>query len=309
MKIERLLTMIMILINRKKVKAQELADLFDVSVRTIYRDVDTLSCAGIPVTSQQGSNGGISLMEGYRVDQQVLTKDELASLSVAIQSALTSYEDPHAEAVLEKLTGVADESVRQSVDQVFIDLSPWGQNIVLKEQLTLLKQAIESAHCVRFSYAASDGSVTSRLIEPYTLVQKGRMWYVYGYCRLRENFRLFKIARLKDIVEEETESFEKKPLQLAELPWDKEWQQPQNLVHLTLSFDPKMVTTMEEMFGLERVDAEHSIIEVSLPENEWLYGYLLSFGQRIKVIEPDHIRKIVRERAEEIVALYKEESH
>ncbi|PAQ16054.1 transcriptional regulator [Bacillaceae bacterium SAOS 7] len=308
MKVERLLTMIMILINRKKVKAQELADLFDVSVRTIYRDVDTLSCAGIPVISQQGSNGGISLLEGYRVDQQVLTKDELASLSVAIQSALTSYEDPHAEAVLEKLTGVADETVRQSVDQVFIDLSPWGQNVVLKEQLTLLKQAIESAHCVRFNYVASDGSITSRLIEPHTLVQKGRMWYVYGYCRLRENFRLFKIARMKDIVEEE-ELFEKKPLQLAELPWDKEWQQPQNLVHLTLSFDPQIVTTMEEMFGTERVDTERFIVEVSLPENEWLYGYLLSFGHRIKVIEPYHISQIVRERAEKIVALYKEKSH
>ncbi|OZI12061.1 transcriptional regulator [Bacillaceae bacterium SAS-127] len=308
MKVERLLTMIMILINRKKVKAQELADLFDVSVRTIYRDVDTLSCAGIPVISQQGSNGGISLMEGYRVDQQVLTKDELASLSVAIQSALTSYEDPHAEAVLEKLTGVADETVRQSVDQVFIDLSPWGQNVVLKEQLTLLKQAIESTHCVRFNYVASDGSITSRFIEPHTLVQKGRMWYVYGYCRLRENFRLFKIARMKDIVEAE-ELFEKKPLQLAELPWDKEWQQPQNLVHLMLSFDPQIVTTMEEMFGTERVDAERSIVEVSLPENEWLYGYLLSFGHRIKVLEPYHISQIVRERAEKIVALYKEKSH
>ncbi|WP_100401907.1 helix-turn-helix transcriptional regulator [Bacillus sp. FJAT-42315] len=308
MKVERLLTMIMILINRKKVKAQELADLFDVSVRTIYRDVDTLSCAGIPVTSQQGSNGGISLMEGYRIDQQVLTKDELASLSVAIQSALTSYEDPHAEAVLEKLTGVADETVRQSVDQVFIDLSPWGQNVVLKEQLTLLKQAIESTHCVRFNYVASDGSITSRLIEPHTLVQKGRIWYVYGYCRLRESFRLFKIARMKDIVEEE-ELFEKKPLQLADLPWDKEWQQPQNLVHLTLSFDPKIVATMEEMFGIEHVDVERSIVEVSLPENEWLYGYLLSFGHRIKVMEPYHISQIVRERAEKIVALYKEKSH
>ncbi|WP_338751140.1 YafY family protein [Bacillus sp. FJAT-52991] len=305
MKLDRLLTMTMILTNRKKVKAQELAELFDVSIRTIYRDVETLSCAGIPVVSQKGANGGISLIDGYRVDKQVLTKEELASLSVAIKSVLTSYEDPHAEAVLEKITGVADETIKQSIDQVFIDLSPWGQNVVLKEQLTLLKQAIRMGHCVSFSYLTSEGRQTNRWIEPHTLVQKGQTWYVYGYCRLRKEFRLFKIARMKD-VKEEKESFERKELKLSELPWDKEWHQPQNLVDLTLSFDPQMVTTMEEMFGADSVDREHSIVTVSMPEDEWLYGYLLSFGHRIRVVEPLHIRKIVKERAEEIVALYKE---
>ncbi len=305
MKLDRLLTMTMILVNRKKVKAQELADLLDVSIRTIYRDVETLSFAGIPVVSQQGANGGISLIDGYRVDKQVLTKDELASLSVAIKSVLTSYEDPHAEAVLEKLAGVADDKVRQSVDQVFIDLSPWGQNEMLKEQLTLLKKAIDVRHCVSFSYSTSEGRQTNRRIEPHTLVQKGRMWYVYGYCRLRNTFRLFKISRMRGL-REEKESFERKPLQLSELPWDKEWHQPQNLVNLTLSFEPQMVTIIEDMFGADRVDREHSIVTLLLPEDEWLYGYLLSFGHRIKVLDPPHIRKILKERAEEIVALYKE---
>lgn len=116
----------------KKVKAQELAELFNVSVRTIYRDIETLSCAGIPVISQQGVNGGIHLMEGYRVDKQVLTKDELISLSTAIKSALTTYEDSHAEAVLEKLTCIADDQVKQSMDHLFVDFSPWGRTFFLK---------------------------------------------------------------------------------------------------------------------------------------------------------------------------------
>lgn len=303
MKLNRLLTMTMILINRKKVKAQELAELFDVSVRTIYRDVETLSSAGVPVFSQQGVNGGISLIEGYRMDKQILTKDELASLSIALQSALTSYEDMHAKAVLEKLTGIADDKVKQAMDHLFIDRSPWGQNGLLKEQITVLKRAIEHEHCVRFLYSTTHGTMTNRLIEPHTLVQKGKVWYIYGYCTLRGGFRLFKISRMKDI-KEELLSFQRKEVHLLEQPWDKAWQQPQNLVELTLSFDSSIQTLVEETFGAVHINYDKSIVQIALPEDEWLYGLLLSFGNQIKLIDPPHLVEIVQRRAQEIVALY-----
>ncbi|MGE7091556.1 helix-turn-helix transcriptional regulator [Lysinibacillus sp. NPDC048646] len=305
MRLDRLLTMTMILINRKKVKAQELAELFEVSVRTIYRDVETLSLAGVPVISQQGVNGGISLIDGYRVDKQVFTKEELASLSIAIKSALTSYEDAHAEAVLEKLTGVADEKVKQSIDQLFIDLSPWGHNVILKEQITLLKKAIENEYCVSFTYSTGYGQTSNRLIEPHTIVQKGKVWFVYGYCLLRESFRLFKISRMKNLTREMT-SFERKEVNLSALPWNEDWFQPQNLVDLTLSFDPKIMTLMEETFGADNVNIENLSVHISLPEDEWLYGFLLSFGHRIKILKPTHISEIVQERAREIVDLYRD---
>lgn len=305
MKLDRLLTMTMILINRKKVRAQELADLFDVSVRTIYRDVETLSFAGVPVVSQQGVNGGISLIDGYRMDKQILTKEELTSLSIALKSALTSYEDTHAKAVLEKLTGIADDKVKKSMDHVFIDLSPWGQNVILKEQITLLKKAIEDEQCVSFLYSTAHGTMTKRLIEPHTLVQKGKVWYIYGYCTLRNSFRLFKISRMKDI-KEAFVCFERKAVHLAELPWDKAWQQPHNLVAITLSFDESIRTLVEETFGAEHIDNEKSIVQVSLPEDEWLYGFLLSFGNRIKLIDPPYLVDIVHKRAQGIVALYQE---
>ncbi|MET4562944.1 putative DNA-binding transcriptional regulator YafY [Lysinibacillus parviboronicapiens] len=305
MKLDRLLTMTMILVNRKKVKANELAELFGVSVRTIYRDVETLSLAGVPVVSQQGVNGGISLIDGYRVDKQVLTKEELASLSIAIKSALTSYEDAHAEAVLEKLTGVADDKVKQSIDQLFIDLSPWGHNVILKEQITLLKKAIANEFCVSFTYSTASGQTTERLIEPHTLVQKGKVWFVYGYCLLRESFRLFKVSRMKNL-NKEMISFERKEINLSSLPWNEDWFQPQNLVDLTLSFDPKVATLMEETFGTENVNIENLSVHISLPEDEWLYGFLLSFGNRIKILNPTYIGEIVQQRALEIVKLYKD---
>ncbi|KGR88359.1 helix-turn-helix transcriptional regulator [Lysinibacillus boronitolerans] len=304
MKLERLLTMTMILINRKKVKAQELAELFNVSIRTIYRDIETLSCAGVPVISQQGVNGGISLIDGYRVDKQVLTKDELTSLSIAIKSALTTYEDSHAEAVLEKITSIADDHVKQSMDHLFVDLSPWGPNALFKEHITTLKTAIQSKRCIRFHYSTTYGEQTSRIVEPHTIVQKGKIWYLYGYCTLRKDFRLFKLARMKHLLQVDS-TFERKEVNLSELPWGKEWHQPQNVVDLVISFDKDITTLVEESFGAEHIDHERSMIYISIPEDEWLYGFLLSFGHRIKIMEPPYIRDIIQNRALEIVQLYK----
>ncbi|KOY82278.1 YafY family transcriptional regulator [Lysinibacillus macroides] len=304
MKLERLLAMTMILINRRKVKAQELADLLDVSVRTIYRDIETLSCAGIPVISQQGVNGGIWLIDGYRVDKQVLTKDELTSLSIAIKGALTGYEDVHAEAVLEKLTNIADDTTKQSMEHLFIDLSPWQPNTLIKKLLTLLKKAIERKQCVSFSYSTTYGEQTKRFVEPHTLVQKGRLWYLYGYCTLRRDFRLFKLARINQLQLQAT-TFERREVHLSELPWNKDWHQPQNLVNLVISFDRAITTLVEESFGSEHIDHERAMIVIAIPEDEWLYGFLLSFGHRIHIIEPSYIRDTIHKRAQEIVNLYK----
>lgn len=308
MKLERLLTMTMILINRKKVKAQELAELFNVSVRTIYRDIETLSCAGIPVISQQGVNGGIHLMEGYRVDKQVLTKDELISLSTAIKSALTTYEDSHAEAVLEKLTCIADDQVKQSMDHLFVDFSPWGPNVLFKEHMTTLKNAIESMHCVSFYYSTTHGEQTSRIVEPHTIVQKGKTWYLYAYCTLRKDFRLFKLARIKNLLQEET-IFERKEVNLSELPWGKKMASTTKRRQFSYFFDKAITTLVEESFGAEYIDHEQSIINIAIPEDEWLYGFLLSFGHRIKIIEPLYIRDIIQKRAQEIVLLYKNQDN
>lgn len=304
MKLDRLLTMTMILINRKKVKAQELAELFDVSVRTIYRDVDTLSRAGIPVVSYQGANGGISLLEGYRVDKHVLTKEELTAISLALKSVLTSYEDPHAEAVLEKIIGIAEEEVKRSFDHVFVDYSPWGHNPIFREKLTLLKQAIETMTCVAFSYSDGEAKVSNRVIDPHTLVEKGRAWYIYGFCHSRQEFRLFKVARIKEL-KLCMEEFTRKEIHLSDLPWDKEWHGPEKTISLKLAFNPEIRSQMEEMFGVENIDDDQPIVSMDIPENEWLYGFILSFTDRIEVLKPEHIREIVRERALSIFRLYK----
>lgn len=303
MKLDRLLTMTMILINRKKVTAQELSELFSVSVRTVYRDVDTLSQAGIPVVSYQGVNGGISLIEGYRMDRQVLTEGELASISIALKSVLTSYQDPHAEAVLEKITGIAKGALKNTSDYIFIDYSPWGANPLLKEKMTVIKQAIESSTCLTFAYRNANGEQSVRTIEPHTLVEKGRSWYVYGFCQDRMAFRLFKVARMREI-KGCSETFTRREIDLSARPWDKEWNAPKNTVELELAFKPEYKLMIEEMFGVEAIEEGASVVKLDVPEDEWLYGFILSFGNKIEVLAPFHIREIIKRRAKEIFENY-----
>lgn len=303
MKIERLLTMTIMLLNRKKVTAQEFAAFFNVSVRTIYRDVDTLSSAGIPVVSYPGANGGIGLLEGYKMDKQMLTKKEITSISIALKSVLTSYEDFPAKAVLEKLEGITMKEQHPTFDYLFVDDSPWGQNVHLKEKVTLLKQAITETTCVRFSYASSEANVTFRTIEPHTLVQKGRTWYVYGYCLLRNSFRLFKLARIQDFQLGHT-SFIRKEVNEEDLPWDKAWYAPENIVTLRVAFHPDVRLKIEELFGGESIEANQSVVKIEIPENEWLYGFILSFADQVEVLEPTHIREIIQQKTKKIIDLY-----
>lgn len=303
MKLNRLLTMTTILINRKRVKAQEFAELFDVSVRTVYRDVDALSSAGIPVVCYQGASGGIGLLEGYRMDRQILTEEELSSISSALKSMLTSYEDFPAKAVLEKIEAVIGNLGSQSYDYLFVDDSPWGQNVYLKEKVKLLKQAITTAICVCFFYSNREGEVTFRNIEPHTLVQKGRNWYVYAYCQLREEFRLFKLARIKNM-QLCQESFVRKEVNHTELPWDKAWYAPENIISLKMAFHEGFRYKMEELFGEESIVDGESILIIEIPEDEWLYGFILSFADQVEVLEPVHIREIIKRKARRIAHSY-----
>ncbi|MGE8203549.1 helix-turn-helix transcriptional regulator [Heyndrickxia sp. NPDC080065] len=305
MKLDRLLAIIMILVNQRRVQAQELAEMFDVSVRTIYRDIDTLNQAGIPIVTYQGQNGGIGLIDGYRMDKHVLTRDELNAISIALKSISTSYQDVHASAVLEKLKGITNE--QQPPESIFIDFSPWGGSPVLKEKVTMLKKAIETSVCVHFFYSNSSGEESEREVEPHTIVLKGQSWYLYAFCLKKKQFRLFKIARMKELTVDEKE-FERKEVQLDESPWDKEWYHPERITTLVFTFQSRDLAMIEEMFGVENVTKDEEgrfIVRTEMPEDEGMYRFLLGFMDQIEVIEPIHVREKLRGLLKKMGEIYK----
>lgn len=302
MKIDRLLAIVILLLNRRMIQAKELSERFEVSVRTIYRDIDALACAGIPVVTYQGAGGGIGLSEGYRLDRALLNDEELAAIVTALRSLATSDpEADHPSLLLEKIQQIIPasraEHFRFRTEQFIVDYSDWGGRGELQGVLSLLKQAISGLHPVHFRYKDAEGRISSRSFEPYTLVLKHHQWYVYGRCMAREQFRMFKLIRMREVSIAEDSTFVREPIVLEELPWQQSWNKPDNQIRLVLRFSPDGVHLAEEWFDHENLEEEEDrrvIVTCRFPENDWLYGFILSFGVHVEVLEPPHVRDRIR---------------
>ncbi|AOY76111.1 HTH domain protein [Clostridium formicaceticum] len=309
MKIDRLMAILILLLRKERVQAKELAEMFEVSVRTILRDINALNLAGIPIVTYQGINGGIGIAEGYRLDKNILTGDEMITIVTALKGLATSFSSTKHEVLVEKFKNTLSASqqklLNHKTNQIFIDMSPWGDNEELKQKNYILHQAIEQCSEITFTYIDAKGIKTNRKVEPYSLIFKGQRWYLYGWCLKREAFRLFKLLRMKNI-KISTRVFVPKEISLDELPWDRDWHQPDHSIALELVFDESLKSILQEWFDGETIEySDHGLmVKVCLPENQWLYGFLLSFGTAVEVINPPHIRKILAETAARIHKKY-----
>ncbi len=311
MKIDRLIAIIVTLIRRKRISARELAEMFDVSIRTIYRDVDAINQAGIPIITYPGMNGGVGIAEGYKLDRNVLSNNELAAIVTALQGISTTPGNVNNRVLLEKLKSTVPQSHLEAFNlktqQFFVDLSMWGKNEILEGKIEKLKTAIELSNQVVLDYCNMKGETTTRKVEPYTLILKGQKWYLYAYCKKRNDFRLFKLSRIRGISNTGT-AFERMEINLDDLPWNMEWKDLGKMTVLTLLFDKEVKTAAEEWFGVENVVPRPDgkfIVKASLPEDNWLYGFILSFGNHVEVIEPEYFREAIRNVACDICKIYK----
>ena len=315
LKINRLLEITIILLNRGTITAKELAERFEVSTRTIYRDVDVLSSAGVPVFTNKGNGGGISLLENYSLNKTLISEHESESLLLALKT-LQATKYPEIDAILDKIGAVFKNT--ESADWVQIDFSPWSGH----EQGSLLdhaarasrpneynkfieiKKAILDRKKISFDYVNSMGDKTSRVMEPMRLVFKGHAWYLWGYCNSKMDFRTFRISRIKN-VEALNTGFERKKFIEEEQYTEKENNRP--WVTLKLKFYPPALYRLYDDFDDEMIIKNNdgtSIVEVCFPEDEWVYGYLLSFGSSVEVLEPPHIQKIIADRAKKLLKFY-----
>nr|WP_145406321.1 YafY family protein [Paenibacillus xylanexedens] len=311
MKLERLLAIVVLLINRRRLQAKELADMFEVSVRTIYRDIDTLGQAGIPVVTYQGASGGIGLAEGYRLDRNLLTDKDLVSIVTALRSISTSHTNTARELLVEKLSSIVPEAKNEdfqaSTHRFIVDYSTWTHPEALQQKLKVIDQGIDQLQCIRFAYCSAEGAQTCRTVEPHTLVLKRHAWYLYAFCHERNDFRMFKLVRMKEVTLD-AQHFERKAVNLQDRPWQQEWSRPDNQIGITLKFHSRVRHLAEEWFGIGNVLPDgngYYISQVAFPEDNWLYGFILGFGADVEVLEPLHIRDNVCRIAEQIVQNYK----
>lgn len=313
MKVDRLLAITMLLINKDKITASELAEYFEVSVRTIHRDMEAICEAGIPLVSYQGKNGGYSIMENYKVDKNFLKEDEILSLVTALKGMNKTYEDKNIGSIIEKVCGLIPQNnidnFNKKRNYFIADFTPWGESETQKRKIQKLRATIEENKLISFYYTNSKGIGTKRCVEPMSLVLKISSWYLYGYCRYREAYRLFKLSRIKELTILE-EIFTPRENTLTELPFENGWNY-EKIQHIVLKFAPKVRSKVEDYFDEDQMvicEDENIMVTVDYPEDEWVYSTILGFGSEVEVIEPEHIRKIIKERAEKIFNIYQSTS-
>ena len=208
MRLDRLLEIVILLLNRRQVTASELAARFEVSVRTIYRDVEAINLAGVPVISTRGQGGGFTVMDDFRIDRQVLSLDDMAAISSALRGVHGALEDPKSRRALEKITALVPEALSGELttrsQMLVISPSPYGQSDRIRETIQTLHQAVVGSRPVTFVYHDAKGQESLRRVEPHTLLLYGSTWYLYGWCLLRQDWRLFRLARIREVRESGT---------------------------------------------------------------------------------------------------------
>jgi predicted DNA-binding transcriptional regulator YafY len=300
LKINRLLEITIILLNKGTITARDLADRFGVSTRTIYRDIDVLSGSGVPVFTNKGNGGGISLLEDYSFNKTLISQEESESLIFALKT-LQAIKYPEADNILNKIGAIFKNA--NSTNWVDIDFSPWGSRPNESNKFTDIKRSILERKVIFFDYVNRDGARSSRSLEPMRLVYKGTAWYLWGYCKIREDFRTFRISRIKNVIVTE-QIYERKIDNYRKEGTDEI---SKKLVKLKLKFYPEVLYRLYDDFDEEFIYKNEDgtcEVEVSYPEDEWVYGYIMSYGCYVEVIEPVHIQKIVAERMKKALEFY-----
>jgi predicted DNA-binding transcriptional regulator YafY len=301
MKINRLLEITIILLSKKTITAGELAERFSVSVRTIYRDIDVLSTAGVPVYTLKGQGGGISLLEDFTLNKALFTQQESESLLLALKT-LQSTQYPEIETVLDKIRAVFQKPA--SADWVDIDFSSWGSSPNEHNKLGDIKKAILENKVISFDYINMEGVKSRREIEPMQLLFRGHSWYIWGFCRKRRDFRIFRLSRIKNLSVTDKVFERKAPAKKALKDLAADDRPP---VVLKLKFQPEVLVRLYDDFDEEMiVKNPDGTCEVTLafPEDEWVYGYILSFGCYVEVLNPPRIREIISERLKKALSYY-----
>lgn len=287
MQLERLFGIVYILIDKKRVTARELAKHFEVSSRTILRDIDTLCAAGIPVYTMQGKGGGVFMMENYILDRASITDEEQNQLLFALKS-MASSEHVQADSLLAKLRALFNKT---DTDWIEVDFSPWGDGRKDKGKFELLKQSIMQSKALQFSYASSYGRLSKRRVYPLKLVFKSSSWYLQAYCTDRQDYRTFKVNRIQscEVSDERfTRELYKSP------PIDQINQTAGSFLKVKVELPVHMAFRVYDEFwpdDIERALDGGFIITTYLPDSGWLYSYLLSFGPGIKVLEPSKVKE------------------
>jgi len=308
MKVDRLVSIIMILLDKKRIGAQELADMFEVSPRTIYRDIEAINMSGVPVRSTSGVGGGFEIMENYKVDKKVFSTADLSALLMGLSSLsgmIWGDELVHALAKVKSFIP-ADQAkdIELKANQIYIDLSPWMSNRNIQPYLEMIKTALQENRLLSFEYADRYGNKTERTAEPYQLILKSSHWYLQGFCHKRNAYRFFKLSRTSNLQIRE-DSFMPRDYQRPQLDYSDVLTAMQT--NIKIRIHKSVMDRVLDYCTFEHFSSdgdEHYIVDFPFIENDYHYNILFSFGSQCECLEPLQIRTEMKRRVHDIAALY-----
>ena len=301
MKIDRQMGILTILLQKGKATAPELARRFEVSTRTIFRDVEDICMAGIPLVSAQGGGGGISIAEGYRLNHSALTSEELENILAGLKSIGSVTDSPRIETLISKLTP-GRQAVVSLRDSIVIDLAS-HYKASLSQKIALIRSAIGANRLLEFEYYSERGK-TPRTIEPCYIAFKWSAWYVFGYCKDKDDFRLFKLNRLWNarLLEE---TFVPREIPADEQPLDGYFE-GENTV--TLLCDPSVEYLIAEEYGpgSYEVDERGRVkVTVKYTNEKFIIRWIMAFGDNAMVLDPPELAETIRQTVRNMSKIYR----
>jgi possible transcriptional regulator len=297
MKDNRLFRILYYILEKEKVTANELTDKFEVSVRTIYRDIDSISSVGVPIFTTQGKGGGIKIDNEYILNKSLFDANEKEQIIAALQG-LEKTNKVYKSELITKLSALF--KIKNS-NWIEIDFTSWGSNNTYQDLFNALKTVIINKNIISFSYNSSKGEKINRKVKPIRLLFKEQDWYLYGFCLLRNDFRYFKLSRMKDLevlAMNYEDNFENMVL--------KREIKHEDIVNIKLKFNKSVEFRVYDEFNEAIVEDEKGnlYVEIKIPNNYKLYNYIFSFGSNVEILEPKEIRNQFKNIIDELAKKY-----
>lgn len=308
MKLNRLISIIMILLDYDKISANELAKMLEVTKRTIYRDIEAINMAGIPIVTYPGVNGGISIMESYKFDKKLFTPKDIVNILSGLGNISGVLQEKEINNTITKLKSYISENDLQSLElksnQIVIDFSTWRRNQKILHRLDKVKRAIQDSLIIEYDYSDKSGEKSKRVVEPYQLILRGSSWYLHAYCLLRKGFRIFKLSRMNDVIfrDENFDSREFNTKPLDEMAWIKD---------KLIDFKCIINNSIKEQFyeeveilSEEKINKKQTLVTFPYTADEYGYRVLLGWADKCRCVAPDFVADELNERIKKMYKLY-----
>lgn len=305
MRSDRLLSIVIIISQKGLVTGRELAEHFEVSLRTIYRDIEKISEAGVPIAATGGKGGGYYIMENYNLNNLFFNKKEIEPLIVVMDNLKFLFgNNPQFNDIVLKFEALRN-SEKEEHDKLSINMSHFSMEEELREYLFLINKAIEECRILEFEYINRKMEYSKRIAEPIQIEFTGGQWYIIAFCRIRKDYRKFKLVRVRNI--KLGESFIKKVISKEEIKRIFRKSYEKNSILVTLKYSNKIGKQLSEYFSKDKIkllDDGTYIVEDSFPEDEGLKKFILGFGDECEVIAPEKLRKEMRTYIKNIYSKY-----